>query len=89
VTLDHVNPEAPWPHLEALERITAETGKQLVQRFAIYPAYAQQPEHWLHHGLRAPVLRLIDAEGFPGIDDWSPGQESIVPAQGAVGHGSR
>jgi FO synthase len=80
VTLDHVNPEAPWPHLEALERITAETGKQLVQRLAIYPAYAQQPEHWLHHGLRAPVLRLIDAEGFPRTDDWSPGQESIVPA---------
>ena len=37
VTPDHVNPEAPWPELVALEQQTAEAGKQLVQRLAIYP----------------------------------------------------
>ena len=29
VTPDHVNPEAPWPHLEVLERATSAAGKQL------------------------------------------------------------
>ena len=32
VTLDHVNPEAPWPHLEALRRETASAGKILTAR---------------------------------------------------------
>ncbi len=37
VTADHVNPEAPWPSLAALERATAAAGYTLVQRLAIYP----------------------------------------------------
>ena len=41
VTPDHVNPEAPWPHLKVLERATKAAGKELVERLAIYPAYAQ------------------------------------------------
>ena len=41
VTPDHVNPEAPWPALEALRRRTEEAGKALVERLAIYPAYAR------------------------------------------------
>ena len=38
VTPDHVNPEAPWPHLKLLERARTAAGKQLVERLAIYPA---------------------------------------------------
>jgi FO synthase len=49
VTPDHVNPEAPWPELVALEQQTAEAGKQLVQRLAIYPAYARDPNRWVEH----------------------------------------
>ena len=43
VTPDHVNPEAPWPHLADLERATARAGRTLVERLAIYPEYA--PSH--------------------------------------------
>src|SRR6476661_135172 len=39
VTPDHVNPEAPWPHLADLERATAMTGRTLVERLAIYPDF--------------------------------------------------
>src|SRR6185312_6173084 len=39
VTPDHVNPEAPWPHLSALEQATEQTGRTLVERLAIYPEY--------------------------------------------------
>jgi FO synthase len=31
ITPDHVNPEAPWPHLDTLERATNAAGKQLVE----------------------------------------------------------
>jgi FO synthase len=79
VTPDHVNPEAPWPHLEALERATNAAGKELVERLAIYPGYAQAPTRWLDAGLRAPVLRSIDAEGFARAERWSPGADEPIP----------
>ena len=41
VTPDHVNPERPWPALDALARATADAGKVLVERLAIYPGYVQ------------------------------------------------
>ena len=40
VTPDHVNPEAPWPHLADLERATERAGRTLVERLAIYPEFA-------------------------------------------------
>src|SRR5581483_2418778 len=39
VTPDHVNPEAPWPHLAQLERATEAAGRTLVERLAIYPEF--------------------------------------------------
>ena len=47
VTPDHVNPEAPWPHLNALRRATEAAGKELVARLPIYPRFVQEPERWL------------------------------------------
>jgi FO synthase len=73
VTPDHVNPERPWPELDRLERETAKSGKVLVERLAIYPAYARQPDRWLEPKLRSAVLRASDAEGFARVDRWSPG----------------
>jgi len=83
VTPDFVNPEAPWPHLEALERATNEAGKELVERLAIYPEYAQAPNRWLDARLATAVLRGVDAEGFARVDNWSPGAESPVPQSDA------
>ena len=39
VTPDHVNPEAPWPHLADLEQATERAGRTLVERVAIYPEF--------------------------------------------------
>lgn len=80
VTPDYVNPEAPWPHLEQLARETSLAGKLLHERLTIYPAYARDGERWLDPQLRTSVLRQIDAEGLPRIDDWTPGAE-IEPPQ--------
>ena len=85
VTPDHVNPEAPWPELRELARITAEcTGscggrKLLTERLAVYPDYAVNGEIWLENSLLPQVLRLRDSEGFSRNDSWSPGQETRPP----------
>ena len=42
VTPDHVNPEAPWPHLDVLETATERAGRTLVERLAIYPEFLQR-----------------------------------------------
>jgi len=80
VTPDFVNPEAPWPHVDKLGRETAVAGKYLHQRLTIYPAYAVDPERWLDTKMRTDVIRMIDAEGFPRVDDWAPGESAELPS---------
>ncbi len=79
VTPDHVNPEAPWPHLKTLERATNVAGKELVERLAIYPAYARAAKRWVAPALHTRLLHLIDGDGWPRTDDWSPGQAGTLP----------
>ncbi len=62
LTVDHINPEAPWPPLGALKRATEEAGFQLRERLAIYPEYALRPE-FLAEGLRSRVGALVDGDG--------------------------
>jgi FO synthase len=78
VTPDHVNPEAPWPEIDALGRASAAAGKLLVERLAIYPAYALA-NSWVDQGLRAPVLAQMDADGFARPDGWIAGSSSEPP----------
>jgi FO synthase len=73
VTPDHVNPEAPWPALDALEGATNAAGKQLVERLAIYPAFAREADTWVDPALRTALVRRVDADGWPRSDEWSPG----------------
>ena len=79
ITPDHVNPEAPWPHLEQLARETSASGKFLEQRLTIYPAYAADSRLWLDPAVRPAVLRLMDGEGFARRDSWVPGEEQPIP----------
>jgi FO synthase len=80
VTPDHVNPEAPWPALERLERETAAAGRRLVERLAIGPDHARDPARWLDATLRAPVLRAIDAQGHARTGGWHAGTGQTPPA---------
>ena len=79
VTPDHVNPEAPWPALATLADRTAQAGKVLVERLAIYPGYIRDAERWLDPSLRSHVLRTADAEGFGRTDAWIAGAEHDPP----------
>ena len=77
VTPDHVNPEAPWPQIEALAQRTAAMGKVLVQRLPVYPAYAFAADRWCAPDIATRVRRAIDAEGWAREDDWAPGLTEI------------
>ncbi len=77
VTIDHVNPEAPWPHLQVLEAQTAGAGKILTQRLPVYPSYLARRAEWLDAGLHGAVLRSADSEGFARCDAWSPGSQTL------------
>src|SRR3954469_19008916 len=46
VTIDHVNPEAPWPELERLEAATRGRGLELAPRLPIYPEYVAEIDRW-------------------------------------------
>jgi FO synthase len=63
LTIDHINPEAPWPHLDALEAATAAAGARLRERLAIYPEFIHRPG-FVPPSLRARVRALVDAAGL-------------------------
>lgn len=64
VTPDHVNPEAPWPHLDELSARTAAAGKVLTERLCVYPEYVRRPDPWLAGQMRVPVQALATDEGL-------------------------
>ena len=81
VTPDHVNPEAPWPHLERLARETEREGKVLTERLTVYPSYVRQLDTWVAEPLRPAVRQGSDAEGFARESPWSPGdRDAVLPA---------
>ncbi|MBV9632657.1 MAG: 7,8-didemethyl-8-hydroxy-5-deazariboflavin synthase CofG, partial [Xanthobacteraceae bacterium] len=79
VTPDHVNPEAPWPHLDELERATRAAGFVLVERLAIYPNYALRPAEWLDPRLRRNVMAEIDTAGLARREHWNVGLAAVPP----------
>jgi FO synthase len=79
VTPDHVNPEAPWPHLLALAAATAEAGRVLTERLAIGPSHAKQPERWVEPAIALKVRRAVDARGLPIMQDWRAGSGIAPP----------
>ncbi|MES2561897.1 MAG: 5-amino-6-(D-ribitylamino)uracil--L-tyrosine 4-hydroxyphenyl transferase CofH, partial [Pseudomonadota bacterium] len=90
VTPDHVNPEAPWPAVEVLRRISGEHGKVLVERLPSYPAYVREAAHWHAPLLATALTRGCDAEGYARMDHWSPGllkEMPVLARHGAIVNG--
>ena len=61
LTLDYVNPEAPWPHLPVLASTCAAEGFTLVPRLPVYPAYLERPGF-----LDTAIRERIAARPAPG-----------------------
>ena len=63
LTIDFINPEKPWPHIEELAARTATEGYELAERLSVYPEYVSRNEY-LDARLAPRVRRMADAEGY-------------------------
>ncbi len=88
LTPDHVNPEAPWPHLDKLKSETQNAGKTLVERLGIYPPYilsdlVSRPEAkspWMEGHIAKKVFNDVTGDGLARTDQWLAGT-SVHPPQ--------
>jgi FO synthase len=77
VTIDHVNPEAPWPELERLRRATESRGLELAPRLPVYPEWISG--EWIDPVVMPSVLRASDSLGLAREDRWAPGEDVSIP----------
>jgi len=64
LTIDYVNPEAPWPALTELRNKTEAAGFELRPRLPVYPEYFLDTKEFLPDALHEKVLALADQEGY-------------------------
>jgi FO synthase len=62
LTIDWVNPEAPWPHLDELRSRTESFGFELRPRLPVYPEFIDQD--WIDADLYHHVLAASDRDGL-------------------------
>ena len=77
VTIDHVNPEAPWPEVDRLRTATESRGLELAPRLPVYPEWISGK--WIDPAVMPAVLRASDSLGLAREDGWSPGENSSIP----------
>jgi 7,8-didemethyl-8-hydroxy-5-deazariboflavin synthase CofG subunit len=63
VTVDFINPEAPWPTLRELRRRTEAAGARLVERLPVYPAHLADPS-FFEPAVREAALRRAGEDGY-------------------------
>ena len=67
VTIDWVNPEAPWPNLEHLEAVTRGAGFELKPRLPVYPEYLS--DTWIDPGLLPAAVDRATDDGYAAIPE--------------------
>jgi FO synthase len=77
VTVDHVNPEAPWPEVDLLRAATRSRGFELVPRLTVYPDFLDS--EWIDPAVLPNALRIADSLGLAREDGWAPGEPGAIP----------
>ncbi|MER6068933.1 bifunctional FO biosynthesis protein CofGH [Streptomyces sp. NPDC001817] len=87
LTIDHVNPERPWPQIEELTERSRAAGFELRERLCVYPEFVRRGEPWLDPRLRPHVSALADPETGLALPDatvegrpWQEPEEAFVPS---------
>ncbi|GGQ88250.1 FO synthase [Streptomyces flaveolus] len=62
LTIDHVNPERPWPQIEELAAKSRTAGFELRERLCVYPEFVRRGEPWLDPRLLPHVAALADPD---------------------------
>ena len=65
LTIDFINPEAPWPEIQTLERVSAELGLTLRPRLTVYPEFIVRKEGFMAASLEARLQAMTDEDGYP------------------------
>jgi FO synthase len=79
VTIDHVNPEAPWPEIQRLRIATEAAGFELAARLPIYPEYVADLERWADPRVAVEIRKHSDADGLARVDRWAAGASEPPP----------
>jgi FO synthase len=79
VTIDHVNPEAPWPEIELLREATLAAGAELAARLPIYPGFVADLERWTDPRVAQEIRKHADADGLARDDRWAAGTAARIP----------
>ena len=64
LTPDHVNPERPWPQVDALAGVSGQAGFTLRERLTAYPPYVLAGVPWLDPRVLGHVRALSDVDGL-------------------------
>ena len=64
LTIDFVNPEAPWPGLAELRDRSLSMGFELKPRLPVYPEFFLKSDRFLPAALKEKVAGLSDDEGY-------------------------
>ncbi len=67
LTIDWVNPEAPWPHLDHLRSVTEDAGFDLRPRLPVYPEFAN--DRWLDPALLTKLVGRADDEAYAVVEE--------------------
>lgn len=62
VTIDHVNPEFPWPSIDSVRKTTEQKGKQMRARLPVYPEFLEGG--FISERLQGYVQLLSDGSGL-------------------------
>jgi 7,8-didemethyl-8-hydroxy-5-deazariboflavin synthase CofG subunit len=64
LTIDFINPEAPWPALRELRRRTEAAGQRLVERLPVYPEHLLGRPDFFEPRVREAALARVDDAGW-------------------------
>jgi FO synthase subunit 1 len=64
ITIDHVNPESPWPSIESIKRVTNSRGYNLRARLPVYPEFLDKDDEFISDKLRSYIDLLSDNAGL-------------------------
>ncbi len=81
LTIDYINPEAPWPKLTELTAVTEGEGFTLRERLALYPEFIGR-EGFLARRLAEKVRAAVDANGYPRTDPPEMGPAPLARSAG-------
>ena len=73
LTVDFINPEAPWPALRELRRRTEAAGHTLVERLPVYPETLLERPDFFEPRVREAALARVDESGWVRRETPDPG----------------